>query len=96
MFDSAGVCPQGDPIAMAEFASLLRRVAAQATSTSTPSLGPWESPTARRAEDDLRHADRATRQAAETLCSCASILDTAADDLASDQRAWQARRGDRR
>jgi hypothetical protein len=96
VLDSAGICPPGDPTAIAELASTLRRVAAQVTSTSTPSLGRWESPAARLAGDDLRHADRATRRAAETLCSCASILDTAADYLASDQRSWRARQGDQR
>jgi hypothetical protein len=96
MFDSVGVCPPGDPAAIAELASTLRRVAAQVTDTSTPALGRWESPAARRAEDDLRHADRAARGAAETLRSCASLLDTAADALASDQRVWRARQGDRR
>jgi hypothetical protein len=96
VFDSVGVCPQGDPAAIAELASTLRRVAAQVAGTSTPSLGHWESQTARRAEDDLRHADRAARGAAETLRSCASLLDTAADDLASDQRVWRAQQGDRR
>jgi hypothetical protein len=96
VFDSVGVCPQGDPAAIAELASTLRRVAAQVTDASAPSLGHWESPAARRAEDDLRHTDRATRGAAETLRSCASLLDMAADDLTSDQRAWRARQGDRR
>jgi hypothetical protein len=81
-------------LAIVELARELRRAAAM-LNVPAPGLGHWESDAARQVRDALRAADRATGRIADELRGCAAGLDSAAHDLAADQRAWRARKEER-
>lgn len=87
-----GPYPAGDPEAIRAVAAELRRVAAMLGSASAPSLAAWRARAATRTRASLGLAvDEADRAAGE-LRSCAASLDTAANALETDQRAWRLAR----
>ncbi|GLZ40618.1 hypothetical protein [Actinokineospora sp. NBRC 105648] len=89
-----GPFPMGDPAAIAEVATTLRRVAA-VLGGPVPGLGGWQSEAACRARDGLSAADRAVQGVADSLRECASAVDGAARELAVDQRVWRAQAAER-